>query len=54
MLLGSFARFPLVVRIQGRVISVLKFRTGCTALRERADHRGISLMSPTLGVFDPL
>ncbi len=53
-LLSIFVRCPLAVRIEGRVGSVLTLRTGCTALRERADQRGISFTSPTLGVFDPL
>ncbi len=54
MLLSGFVRCPLVVRVESRVVSVLTLRADSTALRERADHRSISLMSPTLGVLDPL
>ncbi len=54
VLLGSFIRCPLAVRVEGRVVSFLTLRTSCTAFGERADHRGITLMSPVLDVFHPL
>ncbi len=54
MLLGSLVRCLLAVRIEGRVFSFLTLRTGCTAFGERADHRGIPLVSPALDVFYPL
>ena len=54
MLLGSLVRCPLAVRIEGRVVSFLTLRTGCTAFGKRADHRVIPLVSPALDVFRPL
>ncbi len=54
VLLGSLVRCPLAVRIGRRVFSVLKLRTGCTALEDRADHCGISFISPTLNVYHNL
>ncbi len=54
VLLSGFVCCSLAVRVERRVVSVLTLGADCTALRESAAHHSISLMSPTLGVLDPL
>ncbi len=54
MLLGSLVCNPLNVRVEGRVVSFLTLKTGCTAFGELADHRSIPLLSPALDVFHQL
>ena len=51
VLLSSFVRYLLGVRFERRVVSVLTLRTGCTALRKRAEPRAIPLISPSFDVF---